>query len=112
MTGLLRASIMPPHVGFSIDVNQTFTTSLSWSPGSSYWTLMQFKVFTFTWSWIPRLYHLARHGKVALRTVARSAIPNAAPEMIDVKKKQVLIQALKLKQVARLVDLGQLSTTI
>jgi len=43
--------------------------------------------------------------------VARSAIPNGAPEMVDVKK-QVLIPALKLKQVARLVDLGQLSTTI
>ena len=111
MTGLLRASITPSHVGLSVDVNQAFTTSLSWSPGSSYWTLMQSKVLMSTWSWMPRLYHLARHRKVSLRMVLRSAILNGAPEMIDVKK-QVLIQALKLKQVAWLVDLGQLPTTI
>ena len=83
MTGLLRASIMPPHVAVSIDVNHVFKTSLSWSRGSLYWALMLSKVPTSTRSWIPRLYHLARHPKVSLTTVARSVMPKGAPEIVD-----------------------------
>lgn len=37
-------------------------------------------------------------------------MPNGAPEMVVVKKQ--VIQALKLKQVARLVDIEQLSEQI
>ena len=83
MTGLLSASTMALHVGFSLVVNHVIKTSLSWSPGSLYWILRQFKVPTATWSWMPRLYHLARHEKVSLRTVARSAVPKRAPESVD-----------------------------
>ena len=86
MTVLLRASAMAPHVGFSLDVNHVRKTSLSWSPGSPYWTLKRSKVPTSTWSWTPRLYHLEQHGKVPLWTAARSVMPKGAPETVDVKK--------------------------
>ena len=82
MTGLLRASTMIPHVGLSLVVNHVTMTSLSWSPGLVYWTLNRSKLPTSTRSWMPRLYHLARHGKSSLRTVARSAVPKGGPEMV------------------------------
>ena len=89
MTGLLTASTMAPHVEFSLVVNQVLTTSLSWSPGSLYWTLKQSKVPTATRSWMPRLYHFARQGKMSFKTVARSSVPKGGPEAIYVKKRGI-----------------------
>ena len=74
MTGLLRAWAMASHVGFSLVVNHILMTSLSWSPGSSYWIISRSKPPTSTQSWMPRSYHLSQHGKSSLQTVARSAM--------------------------------------
>ena len=93
MTGLLRASTMAPHVGLSLIVSQVCRTCLSWRPGSLYWSLKESKVLTSTRSRRPRSYHLARHRKVSLKTVARSLMPK--PETVD-ERKHLLIQAHKL----------------
>jgi len=102
---------MAPHVGLSLVVNHVLSTSLSWSLGSLYLVLKQSKMPTSTRSWTPRLYHLAQHGKVSLRTVARSAMPKGAPEVVDVKK-EILIQNTGDSEhglkVARPVGQGQL----
>ena len=87
MTGHLRASTMASQVGVSLVVNHLLMTSLSWSPGSLYWTLMESKLPTSNRSWMPRSYHLVRHKKISLKMLARSAMPKDEPKTVDVRKK-------------------------
>ena len=85
MTGVLRASARVPQVGQSLVVTHARSTSLNWSPGSLNWTLRQSRVPMSTRSWMPRLHHLARHGKVSFMSVRRSAMPKGAAVLVDVK---------------------------
>jgi len=89
MTELLRASARVPQVGLSLVVTHARSTSLNWSPGSLNWTLRQSRVPMSTWSWIPRLHHLARHGKVLFMSVRRSAMPKEAAVLVDVRREAI-----------------------